>query len=157
MIIGIDVSLRSAGMVKLDRYNNLYILADDSNLGLSVSSSMNDIIDIAESVALHIPNYSTVLIDATKYRFKARISQQEQLHSFIGAIAAFSKSYVYRVEPKAVRKVLGLPLRCNKSETWNYISETVYEQVPDNVSEHVLDAIVLADVYKRYGGALEVW
>jgi hypothetical protein len=157
MIVGIDLSLRSIGMCKLDRYNNLYLLADDSNLGLSIDSSMNDIIDIADSIALHIPNYSTVLIDATKYRFKARIAQQEQLHSFIGAIAAFSKSYVYRVEPKAIRKVLGLPLRCNKSETWNYISETVYSQIPDNVSEHVLDAIVLADVYKRYGEALEVW
>jgi hypothetical protein len=118
---------------------------------------MNDIIDIADSVSLHIPNYSTVLIDATKYRFKARIAQQEQLHTFIGAIAAFSKSYVYRVEPKAIRKVLGLPARCNKSETWNYISEQVYSQIPDDVSEHVLDSIVLADVYKRYGEDLEVW
>jgi hypothetical protein len=157
MIIGIDVSLRSVGMCKLDRYNNLYILADDTHIGLSVNSSMNDIIDIADSISLHIPNYSYVIIDATKYRFKARVAQQEQLHTFIGAIAAFSKSYVYRVEPKAIRKVLGLPLRCNKSETWNYISGSVYEQIPDNVSEHVIDSVVLADVYKRYGEALEVW
>jgi hypothetical protein len=144
-------------MCKLDRYNNLYILSDDRNLGLSVNNSMNDIIDTADSISLSIPNYSTVLIDATKYRFKARVAQQEQLHTFIGAIAAFAKSTVYRVEPKAIRKVLGLPLRCNKSETWNYICEQVYEQIPDNVSEHVLDAIVLADIYKRYGEALEVW
>jgi hypothetical protein len=144
-------------MVKLDRYNNLYVLQDDSNLGLSVSSSMNDIIEIAESIAMDIKDHSTVLVDATKYRFKARLAQQEQLFSFIGAIAALSNSTVYRVEPKAIRKVLGLPLRCNKSETWNYISETIYEQIPDNVSEHVLDAIMLADVYKRYGESLEVW
>jgi hypothetical protein len=118
---------------------------------------MNDIIEIAESIAMDIRDHSTVLIDATKYRFKARMAQQEQLHSFIGSISALSNSTVYRVEPKAIRKVLGLPLRCNKSETWNYISEALYNQVPDNVSEHVLDSIVLADIYKRYGEALEVW
>lgn len=157
MIIGIDISLKSVGMCKLDRYNNLYVLTDDSNLGLSINSSLNDIVDIADSIALGIPPYSTILIDATKYHYKARVGQQEQLNAFIGAIAAFSQCTVYRVEPKAVRKVLGLPARCNKSETWNYISEHVYEQIPDNVSEHVLDSIVLADVYRRYGEELEIW
>lgn len=157
MIVGIDISLRSLGMVSLDRHNNLYVLEDDSRLGLGVSSPLGDIVDIANSISMHIPDRSIIVVDATKYRFKARIAQQEQLHTLIGAITAFSKSTVYRVEPKAVRKVLGLPARCDKSETWNYISEQVYEQIPDNVSEHVLDAIVLADVYKRYGGSLEVW
>jgi hypothetical protein len=156
MIVGLDIGLKAVGMASIDWLNNLKVLSD-TKINLSVKSTLNEIVSTAYSICVHIPTKSTLLIDATQYRYKARLGQTEQLHSLIGAIAAMSYCTVFRIEPKAIRKVYGLPARAEKSTCWNCLSRAVYEQVPDDASEHLLDAIVLADVYKRYKDQLELW
>lgn len=155
MIVGLDIGLKSVGMASID----LTVL-QDTKIKLSLKSTLNEIVSTAKSICVHIPAKSVLLIDATKYRYKARLGQTEQQHSLIGAIgaiAAMSDCTVYRIEPKAIRKVYGLPTRAEKSKCWNCLDRAVYEQVPDNASEHLLDALVLVDVYTRYKDQLELW
>jgi hypothetical protein len=144
-VYGLDISLKSIGLVNIDRYNKLTIVQDDT-LCLSLSSTLDDITEIAQSIAIDIPDNSIVMVDATQYRFKARKKQQEQLHSLIGAIASLCPfSSFRRVEPKDIRKALELKVSTKKEDVWSYIPVEYTDQVNmGNVSEHIKDAILLA-------------
>jgi hypothetical protein len=154
-VYGLDISLKSIGLVNIDRYNRLTIVQDDSNLGLSLSSTLDDITEIAQSIAIDIPDNAIVMVDATQYRFKARKKQQEQLHSLIGAIASLCPFTSFRrVEPKEIRKALELKASTKKEDVWQYIPSEYIDQVDmGNVSEHIKDAILLAYLYD----VVEVW
>jgi hypothetical protein len=95
------------------------------------------------------------MVDATQYRFKARKKQQEQLHSLIGAIASLCPfSSFRRVEPREIRKALGLPSKASKEDVWKYIPVEYTDQVDIyKFSEHVRDAVLLAYLYDK----VEVW
>jgi hypothetical protein len=153
-VYGLDISLKSIGLVNIDRYNKLEIIQDDI-LSLSLSSTLDDIADIGRSIAIDIPDNSIVMVDATQYRFKARKKQQEQLHSLIGAIASLCFfTSLRRVEPKEIRKALGLPSKASKENVWKLIPAEYTDQVDiGNVTEHVRDAILLAYLYDK----VEVW
>jgi hypothetical protein len=153
-VYGLDISLKSIGLVNIDRYNKLEIIQDDI-LSLSLSSTLDDITEIAQSIAIDIPDNAIVMVDATQYRFKARKKQQEQLHSLIGAIASLCPfSSFRRVEPKEIRKVLELKASTKKEDVWQYIPVEYLAQVDIyKFSEHVRDAILLAYLY----GRVEVW
>lgn len=153
--IGMDVSLKSIGLVDVKpcgtKFNVLY---DNSKLGLKISSSLTEINNKAEHIAQLIPANSTVVIDATQYRFKAMKGQQEQLHSFIGCIVGkLDNCTLLRVEPKSLRKVCGLPHNVNKSLCWLHLP---FYLALENYSEHVLDAATLAYVYNVYPH-VETW
>jgi hypothetical protein len=154
-VYGLDISLKSIGLVNIDRDNRLTIVQDDNNLGLSLSSTLDDITEIAQSIAIDIPDNAIVMVDATQYRFKARKKQQEQLHSLIGAIASLcSFSSFRRVEPKDIRKALGLKASTKKEDVWKHIPIEYLAQVDVyNISEHVRDAILLASLYDK----VETW
>jgi hypothetical protein len=154
-VYGLDISLKSIGLVNIDRDNRLTIVQDDSNLGLSLSSTLDDITEIAQSIAIDIPDNSIVMVDATQYRFKARKKQQEQLHSLIGAIASLCPFTSFRrVEPKEIRKALGLPSKASKEDVWRLIPIKYLAQVDIyNISEHVRDAILLAYLHD----VVETW
>jgi hypothetical protein len=153
-VYGLDISLKSIGLVNIDRYNKLEIVQDDT-LCLSLSSTLDDITEVAQSIAIDIPDNAIVMVDATQYRFKARKKQQEQLHSLIGAIASLCPFASFRrVEPKEIRKALGLPSKASKEDVWKLIPAEYTDQVDiGNVSEHVRDAILLAYLYDK----VEVW
>jgi hypothetical protein len=153
-VYGLDISLKSIGLVNIDRYNKLEIVQDDI-LSLSLSSTLDDITEIAQSIAIDIPDNSIVMVDATQYRFKARKKQQEQLHSLIGAIASLCPfSSFLRVEPKEIRKALGLKASTKKEDVWSFIPAEYTDQVDmGNVSEHVRDAVLLAYLYDK----VETW
>jgi hypothetical protein len=154
-VYGLDISLKSIGLVNIDRYNKLEIVQDDSNLCLSLSSTLDDITEIAQSIAIDIPDNSIVMVDATQYRFKARKKQQEQLHSLIGAIASLCPFTSFRrVEPKEIRKALELKANTKKQDVWRLIPMEYTDQVDmGNVSEHIKDAILLAHLYNK----VETW
>jgi hypothetical protein len=154
-VYGLDISLKSIGLVNIDRDNRLTIIQDDSNLGLSLSSTLDSIADIGRSIAIEIPDNSIVMVDATQYRFKARKKQQEQLHSLIGAIASLCFfTSLRRVEPKEIRKALGLKASTKKEDVWRLIPMEYTDQVDmGNVSEHIKDAILLAHLYNK----VETW
>jgi hypothetical protein len=153
-VYGLDISLKSIGLVNIDRFNKLEIVQDDI-LSLSLSSTLDDITEIAQSIAIDIPDNAIVMVDATQYRFKARKKQQEQLHSLIGAIASLCHfSSFCRVEPREIRKALELKASTKKEDVWKCIPVEYLAQVDIyNISEHVRDAILLAYLYDR----VEVW
>jgi hypothetical protein len=95
------------------------------------------------------------MVDATQYRFKARKKQQEQLHSLIGAIASLCPFASFRrVEPREIRKALGLKDNTKKEDVWKYIPVEYTDQVDIyKFSEHVRDAVLLAYLYDR----VETW
>jgi hypothetical protein len=154
-VYGLDISLKSIGLVNIDRYNRLTIVQDDNNLGLSLSSTLDDITEIAQSIAIDIPDNAIVMVDATQYRFKARKKQQEQLHSLIGAIASLCPfSSFSRVEPREIRKALGLKANTKKEDVWQCIPAEYTDQVDIyKFSEHVRDAILLAYLHD----VVETW
>jgi hypothetical protein len=153
-VYGLDISLKSIGLVNIDRDNRLTIVQDDI-LSLSLSSTLDDITEIAQSIAIDIPDNAIVMVDATQYRFKARKKQQEQLHSLIGAIASLCPfSSFRRVEPKEIRKALELKASTKKEDVWQCIPVEYTDQVDIyKFSEHVRDAILLAYLYD----VVETW
>jgi hypothetical protein len=153
-VYGLDISLKSIGLVNIDRYNKLEIVQDDT-LCLSLSSTLDDITEVAQSIAIDIPDNAIVMVDATQYRFKARKKQQEQLHSLIGAIASLCPFASFRrVEPREIRKALGLKDNTKKEDVWKYIPVEYTDQVDIyKFSEHVRDAVLLAYLYDR----VETW
>jgi hypothetical protein len=153
-VYGLDISLKSIGLVNIDRDNRLTVVQDDI-LSLSLSSTLDDITEIAQSIAIGIPDNAIVMVDATQYRFKARKKQQEQLHSLIGAISSLCPfSSFRRVEPREIRKALELKASTKKEDVWSYIPVEYTDQVDmGNVSEHIKDAILLAHFYD----VVETW
>lgn len=143
-IYGLDISIKSYSLVYIDDNGKVHIVSESNNTKLSLSSYLSELKDIARVIGDGIELDSIVYIDATQYRFKTRKKQQEQLHTLIGMVCGYvSDCSFYRIEPKEIRKYLDIHLTAKKEDVWSYIPEEYKSQLPDNVSEHTLDALCL--------------
>jgi hypothetical protein len=105
---------------------------------------------LATDIALRI-HCDILMVDFTLYPMRARMGQEKMLGYLIGGIASQVDSRVVLVEPKTIRKWLGLSNRSSKSAVW----EAFDSRFPDILklcnTEHEKDATILA----RYGVDLD--
>lgn len=93
----------------------------------------------------------TILVDFTMYQMKARQAQMRLNSLFIGAILSYCKSSnVGLIEPKTVRKALGIKANASKAMVYQSFNEQYPEYGIYNYTiSHIQDALVLSALGKE--------
>jgi hypothetical protein len=145
MIYGLDISLRNYALVN---EQGTVVLSAKTNR-VNLQSTVREIVENGVETAEYIYDFvgiNRVFVDYTLQTFCNRSRQVEVYSTYMGAILAtlwLNNVAVECIEPREIRKWLGLSQKAKKTDVWNRIA---YEEWFDNKfqTEHEKDAYVLA-------------